>query len=580
MIKGMFRTIFAGLLMIFFAFTGMAQNQSSIYWYFGNSGNGFRFIRPDYNAEGLTIPRNLGQGMSAVATDPVSGVVLFYTDGQNVYDREHNVMPNGTGLLGNPNVNQGVAISAKPGDPGLYYIFTHDGSAIRVTTVDMSLNSPNAEAIPLGDVTVKNQPVNGLGGSYDPGMIVLSNNNLTGFWLIAHQQASTNYVSIDINAAGFTPSATASITNAPTVVDNFSFNGESGLLGIAPQSPTENAATVSFNTSTGQFGGSATAIPGTSGSTQTYNIYDTEWSADGRFFYLSGNFNGANDQLMQIDFTESPLTLRPVPTQNMQRSYGLQMAPDSSIYHLYRHSNGSFRVGRINDPDTIAAQTRYTANAFGGNTNYQGRQFPAFLPPTDPMITATIQVAGTCANVPSLFFPTIEPGADSVRWDFGDGNGSRDLAPFHTYAQGGAYSVSLWVYLNGDSTAFGTTTNITQFDLQISGFPDSDTVCAEDFPVEYTAEAQSGSGGNQGPQPTFRWSNQMTDGATTLIDSAGNYYVTAFDQQSGCTAYQALRVVEYRAIEQRAFVWYFGEHAGIDFNPVVDVDNPGPARPI
>jgi len=579
MIKGIFKIFFIGFVLILTATFSMAQNQSTIYWYFGDSGNGFRFIRPDYTGETVTIPNNLGQGMSAVATDPVSGDVLFYTDGSDVYNRENNIMPNGFGLNGDPAVNQGVAISANPGDSTLYYIFTNDGT-IRVSTVDMTIDAPNPEAIPRGAVTSKNLPVNGLAGTYDPGMIILPNVNRTAFWLIAHQQASNNYVAIEINASGFTPTTTASIINAPTVVDNFSYNEATGQLLIAPRSAAENAAIVTFDIGTGQFGGSATTINGTAGSTQAYNIYDSEWSNDGRYLFLSGNFNAANDQLMQVDLTETPQVLRPVPTQNMQRSYGLQMAPDSSIYHLYRHTNGSFRVGRINDPDTIAAQTRYTANAFGGNTNYQGRQFPAFLPPIDPMVNASIQVAGTCANVPSLFFPTIEPGADSVRWDFGDGNGSTDLAPFHTYEQGGPYNVTLWVYLNGDPTFVQSGVNITQFDLQISGFPDSDTVCAEDFPVEYTAEAQSAGGGNQGAQPTFRWSNQMTDGATTLIDSAGNYYVTATDLATGCVAYQALRVVEYRAIEQRAFIWYFGEHAGIDFNPVVDVDNPGPARPI
>ncbi len=576
--KGFFRQFILGFLLLFVTLSAFAQTQSTIYWYFGNSGNGFRFIRPGYAAEAVTIPRNLGTGMSAVATDPVSGVILFYTDGINVYDRDNNIMPNGTGLSGSGGVNQGVAICANPNNPDQYFIFTNNGS-IRVTTVDMNLNAANANAIPRGDVTTKNQPVNGLAGTYDPGMIILPKDDRSGFWLIAHQTASTSYNAINIDATGTVGLPPTFIVNAPTVVDNFSYNAETGQLAIAPRTAAENASLVTFNTATGAFGAAATAIPGTSGSTQVYNIYDTEWSNNGRYLFLSGNFSSPSDALMQVDLTETPLTLRPVPTQNMLRSYGLQMAPDSSIYHLYQHTNGSLRVGRINDPDTIAAQVRYTANAFGGNINYQGRQFPAFLPPFDPMIMATIEIAGTCASVPTLFFPTIEPGADSVRWDFGDGAGSTDLAPFHTYEQGGNYNVALRVYLNGDSATFTQAANITQFDLQISGFPQSDTVCAEDFAVEYTAEAQS-SGGGQGPQPTFRWSNQLIDDATTTIDSAGNYYVTATDPTTGCVAYQSLRVVEYRAIQQRAFIWYFGEHAGIDFNPIVDVNNPGPARPI
>ncbi len=551
-----------------------AQTQSTINWYFGNSGNAIRFIRPDYNPDAVTIPNNLGQGMSAVATDPVSGEVLFYTDGSTVYDGNHAVMPNGTGLSGTSAVNQTVAITHNPGVNDEYYIFTNNGS-IRYSVVNMALpgNSPGPPAFPSGEVTAIDQTISGLAGAYDEAMLALPKSSRDGFWLLLHAPGSAVITVVDVNAAGF-GITTSNVAGLPQNISNMAYNPARGLVSFAPENSGDNVVIAPFNVTNGQFTTPVVTISNTDQTTQSYNIFDTEWSHTGRFFYISGNNGAAQDVLLQVDLDEAVQTLRTVPTQNMQRSLGLQIAPDSLIYHLYQHTNGSFRVGRINRTDTVASQTLYTGGALG-NRNYQARQFPAFLPPYDPMLMLDFTYAGTCASVPTAFLPSISPSPDSVFWDFGDGNGSRDLAPFHTYDAGGGYTVTMTAYLNGVARSVSQPVNITQFDLTISGFPDSDTVCAEDFAVQYTAEAGMG-----GSSPTFRWSNQTFDDATTTIDSAGTYYVTATDAATGCVAYQSIRVVEYGAIESRAFIWYFGEHAGIDFNPIADFDNPGPPRPI
>lgn len=555
----------------------LAQTQSTINWYFGNSGNALRFIRPDYNASAITIPNNLGQGMSAVATDPVSGEVLFYTDGVTVYDGNDNVMPNGTGLNGNSTISQGVAVSAVPGSPDEYYIFTNNGN-ISYSVVNMTLpgNSPGFPAFPLGEVTSTNQAIPGLAGPFDESMIVLPKTNRDGFWLLLHAPGSGLITVVDVNDGGFIIN-TSPVTGLPAAISNMAWSPARGLVSFAPQNAGDEVILAPFNITNGLFTTPVITIAGTDPSSQPYNIIDTEWSNSGRFFYISGNNGAGQDVLLQVDLDEPVQTLRTVTTQNMQRSLGLQLAPDSLIYHLYQHTNGTFRVGRINRTDTIASQVLYSGAAIG-DRNYQARQFPVFLPPYDPMLVVDFTFAGTCANVPTTFLPEITPSPDSVVWNFGDGNGSANLAPFYTYEAGGTYNVTLTAWLNGELVSTTKPVNITQFDLQISGFPESDTVCFEDFPVEYTAEAGGGQGG--GSTPTFRWSNLDTNGATTSIDSAGTYYVTATDQTTGCTAYQSIRVVEYGAIESRGFIWYFGEHAGIDFNPLADFNNPGPARPI
>src|SRR5882762_4788275 len=83
------------------AISSQAQTLAQHNWYFGNSTNAIRFNRSTNKAFTVTdkaIP--FGTGGSAVATDPSTADLLFYTDGSKVYNAIYTVMPNGSGLLG------------------------------------------------------------------------------------------------------------------------------------------------------------------------------------------------------------------------------------------------------------------------------------------------------------------------------------------------------------------------------------------------------------------------------------------------------------------------------------------------
>jgi gliding motility-associated-like protein len=571
-----FRRLFLLFVFIVGGFiSGIAQSYSNLNWYFGSNQRNFRFIRPSYTTENVTLPNNLGLGGSAVATDPVTGALLFYTDGVTVYDAFNNALS--ATLIGNPNFNQGVAICANPANTNQYFIFTNNGANIRRSVYDKNEYSSFTPGFPApgqGNLIAPINDTNNLPvGTLSEGMIVISNASLNGFWLISFDEAAANYNVTEIDSLGAISTVSAPIAGAPTAVANFSYNALTDQIAVSPSLPTEEVAILTIDRATGILSFNSN-VPGTNVSALTSNIYDTEWSNNGDILYLSGNF-GEADSLMQINFSEATPRLRVVSGQQLTRSFGLQMGPDSTIYHLYETPAGLLRVGRINSPDSIVSQTLYAPRPLG-NQNFEGQQFPAFLPPFDPMLTVDFTFAGTCANVPTLFFPDITPQADSVIWDFGDGNFSRQLNGFNTYTTAGQYNVTLGAFLNGTLAFTTKPVDIVDFDLTIAGFPQSDTICAEDFPKSYTATA---SGANAG-SVTFRWSNQddTNAGATTSISEPGSYYVIATDP-GGCEAYGPLQVVEYRAIEQRAFIWYFGDNAGIDFNPMADTP-PGAPVPI
>ncbi len=94
-----------------------------------------------------------------------SGSLLFYSNGEKVWDRNHNLMPNGTGLLGNLASNtagQGVLIVPFINDTNRYYLFSQ-GTELYYSVVDMTLNGG------LGNVVASQKNIQlaaGLGRSW------------------------------------------------------------------------------------------------------------------------------------------------------------------------------------------------------------------------------------------------------------------------------------------------------------------------------------------------------------------------------------------------------------------------------
>ena len=78
---------------------------------------------------------------SAVATTS-RGELLFYTNGETVWDRAHHPMPNGQKLMGSGSSTQSALIVPDPGSGNIFYIFTvapqGTPQGLRYSTVDMT----------------------------------------------------------------------------------------------------------------------------------------------------------------------------------------------------------------------------------------------------------------------------------------------------------------------------------------------------------------------------------------------------------------------------------------------------------
>ena len=170
-------------------------------WYFGQNA-GIDFVGGPAVALTNMFGYNLPQ-CSAVLSDS-TGRLLFYTDGKSVWDRYKNLMPNGTGLAGNPGVTQPAIIIPKPGDDDIYYIFTVDiirftsgdttKNGFRYSEVNMSLNNGN------GDVT-ENKNVELL-TEVGSKVTAVQHDNGTDFWVLAHKWNSNEFCAYHVSDGG------------------------------------------------------------------------------------------------------------------------------------------------------------------------------------------------------------------------------------------------------------------------------------------------------------------------------------------------------------------------------------------
>jgi gliding motility-associated-like protein len=555
-------------------------------WYFGSTSRSIKFNRVTNAASLITnkaVP--FGPGGSAVATDRGNGNVLFYTDGSRIYDANHNLMPNGSGLTANITANQPVAICPVPGQGGKYYVFTNTadfttGGSISFTIVDMNLFGASAFPAPaFGDVESKNTPIPTLTGVAE-GMITLPHQNGNDFWLITQTVNTRDFNATLINAATYTSGVFNSITsdagNLPTTIAHLAYHETLRKLAAAPQDVSTDAIILNFNESTGDLDFDRMILNSAVLSTTTQAIYDIEWSASGQYLYLSrhGEANiglpGVHADVLQYDYTNSAITLASVLPSPVFRSYGLQRGPDNNIYHLYQRTSSAdpFLLGLIDHPDSVASKAGYNASPAGfAALDFGGKQFPGFVPKDTIDLRLNFTFAGTCQNSPTTFFPFVRPGADSLQWDFADGNFGSGWAPIHTYEEAGAYNVTLRAFYQGQVDSVSRSVPISAFALQLQMTQDT-TACRQEFPPprgSSTPEQFKVKVNVQGGTPaSIAWSNGDM-GDTLTPDSAGYYYVVVTDV-AGCSAYAGVNVREYGLQSQTFNKWYFGNKAGIDFN--------------
>jgi hypothetical protein len=199
-------------------------------------------------------------------------------------------------------------------------------------------------------------------------------------------------------------------------------------------------------------------------------------------------------------------------------------------------SGGPFLLGKFINTDTVASEVINTQALFS-SVDFNSAQFPAFKPKDSVIMNVSFTIQGTCQNSPTSFFPVVTPNADSLRWDFGDSNGSGNWSPIHTYGNAGSFNVTLNAFYRGQTQSTTLPVTINPFALQLQLVQDT-TACKDEFPpprgtsspTQFSVKVSI-----QGGTPaSIVWSNGDL-GDTLTPDSAGYYYVVVTDA-TGCSA--------------------------------------------
>ena len=549
-----------GMVFLFFCLTilsqkSLAQNITETNWFFGNSPQNLVF---DLNGRDASVFSNqatpFGDGGSTVITDQFTGNILFYCDGQQIFDASHTLLT--TALSGDPSINVPVVSAPVGGSMGQYYLLTNSGNggvdAIEVTIVDATLLGNGSSTFPKGEVVSINQGT----GLTNPseGMIVVPSGDGSTYWLITQNRNSFEYMVTPLGGSGLGASISYDFTGSAPGAEaaHFSFNTDSLWLAVSPKTPNRNVQILDLDPSTGILAFRESVLNTGFDDLQGESVYDLEWSNDGSKLYISrfGSTTAQGD-LYQYDFADTTGNVTSILQQAIFRSYGLQSALDGNIYHLHQPTASSpFTLGRINEPDSLAVNVAYDPSVF--TDDFNGKQFSNFTAGYEFVYDSLgFTYLDSCQNDNTKFFANVDPAPQHYSWDFGDGGGSNDVAPIYTYQTPGSYSASLTVTIGGFSRTISKPVDILSNTAQVDLGNDT-TICVGEI---LQLDAGKGFG--------YLWS---TGEVTQVIevDTGGTYWVEIIGTE-GCPAYDEIIVTEYGVNKTVNNQWYFGEFAGIDF---------------
>lgn len=210
-------------------------------------------------------------------------------------------------------------------------------------------------------------------------------------------------------------------------------------------------------------------------------------------------------------------------------------------------------------------------NGVGSNTMLQTDYINAM---TEPFVGFT-----TTINADTVFFTNTTTGGTSFAWDFGDGNTSTDVNPYHVYAIFGDYDVTLTATNMCGTTSFNdfvtvTTAPIADFTANTNAgcpvltiqFSDASTDNAEDFKWIFEGGSPDTS---YTTNPIVTYANAGSYDVTLIVsNSAGNdtIYKEDFVQVGILPSAGFSQAIDYNTVDftntstnSSTYLWDFGD---------------------
>ena len=378
-------------------------------WYFGqNAGLNFNTTPP------TPVTGNLITNEGCASFSDKDGNLLFYTDGTTVYNKNHQSMPNGRNLRGNPSSTQSGIIVPHPGDPNLFYIFTvganfGDGEpGLNSYLVDMTLDNG------LGDIF--SGPIDlskGEANQWTEKVTSVKGSECNTFWVISLVRNIFYTFKIDENGLDETPIRSlvpyqstdrrgylkVSPDGTKIASANHNFWTDENGVGRVGQGQLH---LYDFNDKTGEVTNEINLINNTQLDGEPYGV---EFSTNSTKLYCS-TYDGTNNRLFQYDLEATTIKTSKalIKSQTGYRG-GMQLAPDGKIYVTVPPSYfiGTEFLDIIHRPDEDAENCDYEVDALflGSGRAMQG------LPPFIASLLLPIEITSDAHDNASITNQTI-----------------------------------------------------------------------------------------------------------------------------------------------------------------------------
>jgi outer membrane protein OmpA-like peptidoglycan-associated protein len=343
--KLLFYTIFIYFLQ---SLVTLAQGEANI-WYFGAyAGIDFSKGNPKVLLDGKL---NTVEGCATICDS--EGNLLFYTDGIKIWNKNHTLMKNGEGLLGNDSSTQSAIIVQKPNQKNLYYVFTVDVAkgtdGLNYSVVDINLNQGNGEVIEKNKqlITPTSEKVT-----------AVRHKNNKDIWIISHYWGNNQFATFLLTEKG--------IENKPVIsaIGEEHSKDSDNAIGYMKTSPDGKKLAVAikglnmyelfdFDNETGKISNPIQLKVNEKGL-----AYGVEFSSDGTKLYGSvGNFHS----IYQYDLNAKNIDASAVLIGETDGWAGaLQMGPDGKIYVS---EYGAKALSYIEFPNKLGKDCNYMKHA-------------------------------------------------------------------------------------------------------------------------------------------------------------------------------------------------------------------------
>lgn len=327
----------------------LAQRPTDV-WYFGQQA-GLTFGPSGASPQPLNTSKMSTFEGSAVATT-AKGELLFYTNGETVWNRLHRPMPNGTKLMGSGSSTQSALIVPDPGSGNIFYVFTvapqGTPNGLRYSIVDMTRDEG------LGDLPRVNlllvQPV-------AEKLAAVRHANGRDYWVLAHRWNSSAFVAYLVTAEGVQSakpvfSNVGSTNSGPgrNAIGELKFSPDGTKLAAALWRETNKFETYNFDRSTGKVSQPRSFGP-------YAEAYGVAFSPDGSKLYGTCNgVGGGLSQLWQFDLKSKTGSPTLVGRSANRKIGALQLGPDGRIY-VAREDNPA--LGVIQKPNEAGKACTY-----------------------------------------------------------------------------------------------------------------------------------------------------------------------------------------------------------------------------